>query len=375
MINDLVWLKEELRGFFNWFVKYIRRVVYAIRSAGLEDLWTNEFDLSSFYKRASILFRELAVFVEDYIRAVSKFLALFYELALIAGVSDIQEALFGEALFGDMHSSVDEGFLMYHVRSTVDLFLPPLDEYFSEAIKKLKVLVKAQRLLKSEKIRRFKEEVYLQATEWVRARWILLDAYVKASGGVLKLEDFMRVIQELRSLAGGAFARLSAISKLDASKYLVMSPELIVEEVRGLAEKMAVIFENEEKIYFALLDVLRYVMMALWGDERKEDLVSVVRGEVNVDSLVPEEVNFDKLLFAVNMARLELEQVRETLNESERILPSFSTMVELLESEELKKAYEYYVQMMHLREEYWPKIYDALLSLQGETAKIIKKNS
>ncbi|MEM3466357.1 MAG: hypothetical protein QW566_07810, partial [Candidatus Jordarchaeales archaeon] len=147
MREDLVGLREGLRGFFELLIEYVKRVVYAIRSAGLEDLWITKSDLSSFYLRVSTLFRELAEFVEAYIKAVSKFLALFYELVLIAGVTDIREAL-----FGDVRSEVDEEFLNYHVRSTIDLFLSPLDEYFSEAVKKLKVLVRAQRLLKSDTI-------------------------------------------------------------------------------------------------------------------------------------------------------------------------------------------------------------------------------
>jgi len=366
--EDLVGLREGLRGFFELLIEYVKRVVYAIRSAGLEDLWITKSDLSSFYLRVSTLFRELAEFVEAYIKAVSKFLALFYELVLIAGVTDIREAL-----FGDVRSEVDEEFLNYHVRSTIDLFLSPLDEYFSETVKKLKVLVRAQRLLKSDTIRRFKEEAYFQAAEWARIRRILLNVYIKALSNELRMEDFMKVLQELRSLAGGAFIRLSAISKLDAERYLMMGPELVVEEIKGFADKMAILFENEEKIYFALLDILNYVMAALWGDELRETFVKAVMGEVGVDSLVPEDIKIDDLLFAVNMARLELEQIRETLSESEELLPSFSTIVELLESEELKKTHDYYVRVMRLIEEYWPKIYDALLSLQGKTVKIVKK--
>lgn len=365
MKEDMARLKEGLRGFFEVFADYVRNIVYAIRSAKLNGLWSFRSDLLSFYVEAGSLFRELAGFAEAYIKAVGRFLGLFHELALIVGVTDFHEAFFKEIRCGEL----DGGFLRYHVKSTLDLFLPSLDEYFSEAIKKLKVLVRAQRLLRAETIQQFKEEAYFQAAEWLRVRLLLHDLYVKAFKGELTVEKFTDTFRELRSLAAGAFIRLSLISRLDVERYLAMNTEMVVEEFRGFAERIASFFENEQRFYFAFLDALNYVIRALWGSEMPEAFMKVVRGEMDAGSLIPEEVHVDDLSFAVSMAKVEIEQVWDVLDESKQLAPSLATIAEILKSRELERVHEYYSKVISVREKYWKKIYDALTLLQGETVK------
>ncbi|MBS7287891.1 MAG: hypothetical protein KIH01_03885 [Candidatus Freyarchaeota archaeon] len=365
MKEDVARLKEGLRGFFETFADYVRNIVYAIRSAKLEDLWSARSDLLSFYVEAGSLFRELAGFAETYIKAVGRFLGFFYELALVVGVMDVQEALFGEIRCGEL----DNGFLRYHVKSTVDLFLPSLDEHFSEAIKRLKVLVRAQRLLGAEMIRQFKEEVYFQAAEWMRVRLLLHGLYVKAFNSELTVKQFTDTLKELRGLAASAFTRLSLITGLNFRRYLVMNTEIIMEEFRGFAERIAKFFENEYRFYFAFLDALNYVIRALWGGEMPETFIKVVRKEMDVGSLIPEEVHVDDLLFAISMARVEIEQVWDVLGESKQLAPSLATIAEILKSKELGRIREYYSKIISIREKYLKRIYDALALLQGETVK------
>ncbi len=362
-------LREGVKYFFETFVEYVRKITYSIRSAGLDDLWVSKDDLFSFYMEVAWLFREIAEFVEDYVKAVSKFLSLFYELAFIFGVKDIRDAVFGELNC----NAVDYDFLRYHVKSTVDLFLPPVNEYFLSAIRRLKVLVRAQRVLKSETLKRFKNEAYIQAAEWMKVRGELIDLYEKALNDELKVEDFIRRFQDLRKLVAESLVRLSSLNGFNGERYLTISPELVVEEVKGITEEVATLFENENRVYLAFLDALNYVIKALWNTEKRDWFVSVVQGRMDVEALIPEKVDVDKLTFAINMAMLELEQVKEAINESSLLIQSLAMVAKVLESEELKRVHEFYIQRFKLREEYWEKIYYILTLLQGETIKIKDK--
>ncbi|MEM1723420.1 MAG: hypothetical protein QXK43_06640 [Candidatus Jordarchaeales archaeon] len=360
MEDDFAKLREGLRGFLSCFVEYVGHVIYTIRSTGLGSLWSFREDLPSFYSEMSSLFRKLTDFAESYIRTVGKFLVLFYELSQVIGVSDMQE-LFSKKSYS---VNVDCDFLKYHVKYTIDLLLPPVDEHFLNTMKKMSVLARAQRLLKSETVKKFKEEIYLQAAEWLKIRKVLYDLYVKALDGKLTIDDYMRTLQQIRSAAKEASIRLSLISGLNAGKYLLMDPESIIEEFAVFADDVTKFFENEQRFYFALLNVLNYVVRALWGREKGGTFTKIVRGEADVEVLIPETLQVDEIGFAAGMAKLELEQVWDSLYESKQLAQSLLLVAEVLRSEELKKIYGYYVNAISVRERYWDLLWKHLTRLQ-----------
>ncbi|MEM2145458.1 MAG: hypothetical protein QW279_08850 [Candidatus Jordarchaeaceae archaeon] len=378
-------IRVNLREFFKLLSE--RALELYFKDIELEELGKIHLDgymVDSIWKSMMRLKEGVSLFVSffsNYVKSCIIWYDLFCELVRALNYEDFNSVLFKKVKLDDViiPSKIDINYFRFQVRASLDLYLPDMRNSFLSTYLKAKDLPKIVHYTSSEFAKKLILVMEEQDEDW---RKLLNEIYSFYENSLLK-ENLQELIRGLVRIIG-FFIELAERLKI-VKEFIIPHKsweELMITDIKKLGvrveelkEEIIMIADYRMKYYEHGVNSALFLLRMLWGNEEValKRLEDWARAKLSSDELIPKDLRFEDLAFALIGAREEfnlLGQAIEVLKEKINILDEAA---KILGSKTLKNLYEEIKETIKGHDSFWQETYDKLLTIQDLTIKTLDK--
>ncbi|MHA1603840.1 MAG: hypothetical protein ACTSWF_04220, partial [Candidatus Freyarchaeota archaeon] len=318
-------------------------------------------------------------FFSNYVKAATVWFDLYCELVRALGLENFLGILFKQVELEEIldPSKIDEGYLKFQIRSSLDLYLNEARFTLLSTYLEAKNLPKVVYYTGSEfaeKLIRVMEE---QDKDWRR---ILNEIYSFYENTLMK-GNLKEILEELKRIIG---LFIDMAEKLRIAHDFIIPHKswknLLLDDIRWLGsrieeikEEILIITEYRRKYFEHGFNATMFLLGMLWGNNetamRKFEEYS--RARLSSEALIPDEIRLEALAFGLTGAREGfnfLGQAADVLKEKIHVLEEAAGV---LGSQALKSLYQETLEIIKEHDPFWEKICDTLLTLQDLTTRML----
>lgn len=318
-------------------------------------------------------------FFSDYVRASTVWFELFRGLVQALGTEDFRKIIFKQVELGDVInlSKIDEDYLKFQVRTSLDLYLQDAIIVFRSTYRKARNLPKVVYYTKSEFAKRLIKIMDMQNVDWLK----ILDEIYSYYESILLKENFEKIVEGLKKII---YYFIEMAERLQIAQEFIIPykswKDLLIEDIQSLGrrieeirEEIAVISEYRIKYYEHGYNASLFILRVLWGGEELalKKLDGFARSQLHSDELIPEEFELEDLAFGLIGAIGEFNLVGQAVEVLKEKIDVIEESGYVLGSEALQSLYEEIYETIRGHDSIWEEVYGTLLTIQDLTVKIL----
>lgn len=378
-------VKSLLMDFFSLITRYIIEIyqTYNIGSkssnCGLGDYTYGQIVEKTRNMHWSIF--AYVCFIEGFVNGVIKWFEFFSSLVKALGINEYYRILHRNVKLEEVieESSIDVSFLKFQIRNVLNVIFQDLKSIYMLLLDEAKNVRENIAYFRSESSERFVKLVVNQARSWLDIH----DEVNSLLQSVIKEEDGSVCIKTLIMVVNKCIDFFEKISETRAfikipdevwENYMAGDFVELFEQFKVLKEDIIKFFEYAIKVYEYASRCFLQVLVMLWGteEEARHKLELLVKSEITVEDLIPDDFSLKDVEFGLNLAIFEWDQARfagQVLNEKRGAIELIAKYVT---TEEMQNLYRGIMKRFELRNKYRKEIYDKMLEIQNTIRGILK---
>jgi hypothetical protein len=377
-------VKSLLVDFFGLITRYIIEI-YQTYETGSEfsQVELGNYTYGQIVEKTRNLNRSIFAYVcviERFVNGVIKWFEFFSNLVKGLSTNEYYPILHRNVKLEEVidESRLDVSFLKFQIRSILNIVFQELKSVYRLLLEEAKSVRDNIAYFRSESAERFVKLVENQARSW-------LDIHDEVNGllqSVIKEEDESICIKTITIVLNKCidfFGKISEIAQFikipDEIWENYMAGEFVelLEQFKVLKEDIIKFFEYAAKVYEYVSRCFLQVLIMLWGteEEARHKLELLVKSEILVEDLIPENFSLKDIEFGLNLAVFEWDQARfagQVLNEKKGAIELIAKYVA---TKEMQHFYTGIMKRFELRNKYRKEIYDKMLEIQNTIREIM----
>ncbi|MFB0562213.1 MAG: hypothetical protein ACETWM_13500 [Candidatus Lokiarchaeia archaeon] len=319
-------------------------------------------------------------FFSDYVKSATLWFQLFCELLRAFGTEEFLKILFKQIELDDVIevSKIDEDYLKFQVRTSLDLYLNDSRLALLSTYRKARDLPKVVYYTRSEFAKRLIEVMEKQNEDWLK----ILDGIYSFYENTLLKENLEKIIKELKNII---YYFIEMAEKLQIAQEFIIPykswKDLLLEDIQSLGSRVeeirkevSVISEYRIKYYESAINACLFLLRMLWGNEElaRNKFENFARTKISMEELLPKEFKLDDLSFGLIWARQEFNLVRQSADVLKEKIHVLEESAYVLGSQALESLYEETLETIREYDTYWEELYKTLLTIQDLTVKTLE---
>jgi hypothetical protein len=148
----------------------------------------------------------------------------------------------------------------------------------------------------------------------------------------------------------------------------------LFERFKELKEDVIKFYEYATKVYEHVSRCFLQVLTMLWGTEAeaRHKLELLVKSEIPVNDLIPENFSPKDLAFGLTLALLEWDQARLAGQVIDEKIGAFELIAKYVITDDMQNFYKGIMKRFELRNKYRKEIYDKMIEIQNTIQEIMK---
>jgi len=320
-------------------------------------------------------------FIEEFVNGFIKWFEFFSSLVRVLGANEYYRILYRKAKLEEVvdESRIDVSFLKFQIRSVLNTSFQDLKSIYNSLLERSKGVRENIAYLRSESSERFVETVENQARGW-------LDIHDEIYGSlqfIIKEEDESICIKTLTMVIDKC---IDFFEKIRETRAFIKIPEEVwknfmaddfvelFELFKEIKEDVIKFYEYATKVYEHASKCFLQVLTMLWGteEEARHKLELLVKSEITINDLIPENFSLKDIEFGLTLAIFEWDQARlagQVLNEK---IGAFELIAKYVITDDMQNLYMGIKKRFELRNKYRKEIYDKMIEIQNTIHEIMK---
>ena len=318
-------------------------------------------------------------FFSNYVKAATLWFELFCELVRALGSEKFFEILFRQAELEDIidQSKIDEGYLKFQVRTSLDLHLNETRLALLSTYLEAKNLPKVVYYTGSEFAEKLIEVMDEQDKDW---RKILDEIYSFYEDTLMKgnQEEILEGLKKIIRLFADMAERLRIVQEFiiphkSWKNLLLEDIQNLGGKIEEIKEEILTITEYRRKYFEQGFNAAIFLLGMLWENEetaiRKFEEYS--RARLSTEELLPEEIQLEALAFGLVGAREGFNLLGQAADVLKEKIHTLEEAASILGSKALQSLYQETLELIKEHDPFWTEIYDTLLTLQDLTTNTL----
>jgi hypothetical protein len=314
------------------------------------------------------------LFIEDFVKGIIKWFEFFSSLVSTLGTKEYYRILYRKVKLEEAidESRVDLTFLKFQIKSVLNTSFHDLKSIYSSFLEESKSVREAIAYLNSESSERFVELVESQAKGWLDIN----DDVYGSLQSVIKEADESICIKTLTMVVNKC---IDFFEKILETRVFIKIPEEVwenymagdfmelFERFNELKEDLIKYFEYTTKTYEHSAKCFIQILTMLWGteEEARYKLELLVKSEIAVNDLIPENFSLKDLAFGLTLAIFELDQARLASQVVEEKRVAIELIANYVTSKDIQNLYTRTIKRSEARSKYQKEIYDRMIEIQN----------
>jgi len=381
--SNLQEIRNNLKKFFKLISDYALKVYF--RNIDLVEFGKIRFEghVSDSILESMLRLKEgvslFVSFFSNYVKAATLWFELFCDLVRALGSEKFFEILFRQAELEDIidQSKIDEGYLKFQVRTSLDLHLDETRLALLSTYLEAKNLPKVVYYTGSEFAEKLIEVMDEQDKDW---RKILDEIYSFYEDTLMKgnHEEILEGLKKIIRLFVDMAERLRIVQEFiiphkSWKNLLLEDIQNLGGKIEEIKEEILTITEYRRKYFEQGFNAAIFLLGMLWGNEeiaiRKFEEYS--RARLSTEELLPEEIQLEALAFGLVGAREGFNLLGQEADVLKEKIHTLEEAASILGSKALQSLYQETLELIKEHDPFWTEIYDTLLTLQDLTTKTL----
>ncbi|MEM2959080.1 MAG: hypothetical protein QW261_12350 [Candidatus Jordarchaeaceae archaeon] len=376
---------QSLRSYLKKYFKLMGETALKLyfRGVKLEELSkirADEYFSDYVLKRMVELKEGISLFVSffsDYVKAATVWFELFCGLVRALGTEDFLGILSKQVELDDVvnMSKIDEGYLKFQVKSSLELYLQEARFALLSTYKKARDLPKVVYYTRSEFAERLIKVMEEQNEDWLK---ILGEIYSFYENVLLK-EDLVNIVEGLKRIIR-YFIEMAQRLQI-VQEFIIPNKswrELLLEDIQKLGrrieeiqEEIALVADYQIKLFEHGFNASIFLLRVLWGNEKLANakIEAFARATTSTEELLPTEFNPEDLAFGVMVALEEFNTVDQAVQALKEKIGIIEEAAQILGSRERRNFYEDTAETLRVYSSSGVELYETLLDIQDLLVK------
>jgi len=381
--SNLQEIRNNLKKFFKIISEFALRVYF--KNIDLAEFTKIRFEgyVSDSILESMLRLKEgvslFVSFFSNYVKAATLWFELFCELVRALGSTKFFEILFRQAELEDIidQSKIDEGYLKFQVRTSLDLHLNETRLALLSTYLEAKNLPKVVYYTGSEFAEKLIEVMDEQDKDW---RKILDEIYSFYEATLMKgnQEEILEGLKKIIRLFADMAERLRIVQEFiiphkSWKNLLLEDIQNLGGKIEEIKEEILTITEYRRKYFEQGFNATIFLLGMLWENEetaiRKFEEYS--RARLSTEELLPEEIQLEALAFGLVGAREGFNLLGQAADVLKEKIHTLEEAASILGSKALQSLYQETLGLIKEHDSFWTEIYDTLLTLQDLTTNTL----
>jgi hypothetical protein len=318
-------------------------------------------------------------FFSDYVKAATVWFELFCGLVRALGTEDFLGILFKKVELNDVVnlSKIDEGYLKFQIKSSLELYLQEARFALLSTYKKARGLPKVVYYTRSEFAEKLIKVMEEQNEDWLK----ILSGIYSFYEDILLKENLVNIVEGLKKIIRYFIEMAQRLQTVQ--EFITPNKswrELLLEDIQKLGRRIEEIQEEitlasdyRIKIFEHGFNASIFLLRVLWGNEdlANAKIEAFARGTTSTEELLPTEFNLEDLAFGVMVALEEFNIVDQAVQSLKEKISIIEEAAKILGSQELRKFYEDTAETLRAYGSSGVELYETLLAIQDLLIKSI----